>query len=133
MRVSLSYGSFTGHHARDPTEDQDGRDLHDAESLQTSYTGKVVNDPVNVRAGLRRWRVLQLLPGTCDFPGISRNEGQHLSEWIYDGIRAGRQFLQTAVLVQYLSAWLSHWVFTQDITIPGEKGYGILHRVWGML
>ena len=64
MRVSLSYGSFTGHHARDPTEDQDGRDLHDAESLQTSYTGKVVNDPVNVRTGLRRWRVLQLLPGT---------------------------------------------------------------------
>ena len=49
MRVSLSYGPFTGHHARDPAEDQDGRDLHDAEPLQTSYTGKVDNDPVNVR------------------------------------------------------------------------------------
>ena len=133
MRVSLSYGPFTGHHARDPAEDQDGRDLHDAEPLQASYTGKVVNDPVNVRIGLRRWRVLQLLPCTCDFPGIGRNEGQHLSEWIYDGNRAGRQLFQTAVLVQYLSAWLSHWVFTQDITIPGEKGYGILHRVWGLL
>lgn len=133
MRVSLSYGPFTGHHARDPAEDQDGRDLHDAEPLQTSYTGKVDNDPVNVRIGLRRWRVLQLLPCTRDFPGIGRNEGQHLSEWIYDGNRAGRQFLQTAVLVQYMSTWLSHWAYTQDITIPGEKGYNILYGVRGLL
>ena len=133
MRVSLSYGTFTGHHARDPTEDQDGRDLHDAESLQTPYTGKVVNDPVNVRTGFCGWRVLQLLPGTCDFSGIGRNEGQYLSEWIYDGNRAGRQFLQTTVLVQYMPTWLSHWAYTQDITIPGKKGYGILHRVWSLL
>ena len=133
MRVSLSYGPFTGHHARDPAEDQDGRDLHDAESLQTPYTGKVVNDPVNVRTGFCGWRVLQLLPGTCDFSGIGRNEGQYLSEWIYDGNRAGRQFLQTAVLVQYMSTWLSHWAYTQDITIPGEKGYNILYGVRGLL
>ena len=133
MRVSLSYGPFTGHHARDPAEDQDGRDLHDAEPLQTSYTGKVDNDPVNVRTGFCGWRVLQLLPGTCDFSGIGRNEGQYLSEWIYDGNRAGRQFLQTAVLVQYMSTWLSHWAYTQDITIPGEKGYNILYGVRGLL
>ena len=133
MRVSLPYGSSTGRHARDPAEDQDGRDLHDAEPLQTAYTGKVVNDSVNVRAGLRGWRILQLLPGTCDFPGIGRNEGQHLSEWIYDGNRAGRQFLQTAVLVQYLSSWLPDRSYAQDITIPGEKGYDILYGVRSLL
>ena len=133
MRVSLSYGPFTGHHARDPAEKQDGRDFHDAEPLQTAYTNKVADDPVDVRACLRWWRVLQLLPCTCDFPGIGRNEGQHLSEWIYDGNRAGRQFIQTAVLVQYMSTWLSHWAYAQDITIPGKKRYDILYRVWSLL
>ena len=49
MRVSLSYGTFTGHHARDPTEDQDGRDLHDAESLQTPYTGRIAGYRSKVR------------------------------------------------------------------------------------
>ena len=133
MRVSLSHGIFAGHHARDPTEDQDGRNLHDAEPLQTAYTNKVADDPVDVRACLRWWRVLQFLSRNCDISGPGRDEGQHLSEWIYDGNCTGRQFLQTAILVQYMSPWLSHWTYAQDITIPGKKRYDILYRVWSLL
>ena len=133
MRVSLPYGPYTGHPARNPAEDEDGGHFHDAEPLQATYTFKMAHDTADVRTGFCRGRVLQLLSGDCDFTGSCRDEGQHLSERFYDGHCSGRQFLQAAFLVQYLSAWIPDRTCTQDFTFPGEKGYGILHGVRRLL